>query len=321
MIETKGAARWYGQTIAVADITLQLGAGITGLLGPNGAGKTTFMRMLVGQLKPSRGEVLVLGEKIFGNPGILRRVGYCPEHESSYEDLTGLEMVTMLNQLHGIDAVDAEKRAKAMLERLDLGDAMHRRVGEYSKGMRQRAKLAQAMAHEPDVVFLDEPLTGCDPVTRVRVLEVVKELGARGACVVVSSHVLYEIEALTSNVVLLHKGQVLAEGDIYQVRALIDKHPHKVRVECDKPRDLGRALVGETHVLGMSFEDGVITVETRDPDGLYPAVPKAARTAGVRIASLTSPDDNLQAVFRYLTDARDRPGAEGARTTKAEARS
>jgi ABC-2 type transport system ATP-binding protein len=317
MIETVGAARWYGQVIAVNDVTLSIGPGVTGLLGPNGAGKSTLMKMMVGQLRPSRGEVRVLGEKVFGNRALMRRIGYAPEHEGTYEDLTGLEMVSFLLRLTGFHAGEAEKRAKTMLERLDLGAAMHRRLGEYSKGMRQRAKLAQALAHDPDVVYLDEPLTGCDPMARVRVLDVVKELAKEGRCFVVSSHVLYEIESLTSQILLIHKGQVLAEGDVYAVRELIDRHPHKVRVQCSDPRALGRVLVGGAHVLGLRFEPDAVIVETREPDRLYPAIPEAAREAKVDIVSLTSPDNNLASVFRYLTDERERPGAKGARVTPA----
>jgi ABC-2 type transport system ATP-binding protein len=309
MIETEHAARWYGQTIAVNDVTLSLGAGITGLLGPNGAGKSTLMKLLTGQLRPSKGEVKVLGERVWGNRALLRQIGYSPEHEGSYEDLTGLELVTFLTQLHGFDIGESRKRAEEMLVRMDLGDAMHRRLGEYSKGMRQRAKLAQSMAHDPKVLFLDEPLTGCDPMARVKVLEVIKAMGARGCCVVVSSHVLYEIEAITSQILLIHKGKVVAEGDIYAVRALIDRHPHQVRVECDRPRELGRALVDAEHVLKLGFEERAVVIETRAPDLLYPAVPEAARRAGVTIVSLTSPDNNLQSVFRYLTEERQNPGA------------
>ena len=316
MIETKSAARWYGQIIAVSDVTLTLGPGITGLLGPNGAGKSTLMKMMVGQLRPSKGEVRILGEPIWKNRAVLRHVGYCPEHEGTYEDLTALELVTALNRLHGIDPGEAEKRAKEMLAKLDLADAMNRRLGEYSKGMRQRAKLAQAMAHDPDVLFLDEPLTGCDPLARVKVLEVVKELGRRGACVVVSSHVLYEIEALTSEIVLIYKGTVLAEGDVYAVRSLIDKHPHKIRVDCDRPRDLAKALVVEDHVSGLDFEEGAVVLETRDPDRLYPAIPRAAKAAGLRVKAMTSPDNNLASVFKYLTEAREKPGAGGAKSTE-----
>jgi ABC-2 type transport system ATP-binding protein len=319
MIETVHAARWYGQVIAVNDVSLTIGPGITGLLGPNGAGKSTLMKLMVGQLRPQKGEVQVLGERVWNNRPLLRKIGYCPEHEGSYEDLTGLEVVTALSRLHGIASDEATRRARDMLERLDLADAMNRRIAEYSKGMRQRVKLAQAMAHTPDVLFLDEPLTGCDPLARVKVLEVVKALGQSGACVVVSSHVLFEIEAITSEILLIHKGQVLAQGDLYAVRDLIDKHPHKIRVECDRPRELGRALVEADHVLSVSFESGALTVETREPDRCYPGIPEAAEKTGVTIASLTSPDNNLQAVFRYLTEEREKPGAGGAKTTAGTA--
>jgi ABC-2 type transport system ATP-binding protein len=315
MIETVHAARWYGQVIAVSDVSLTLGPGVTGLLGPNGAGKSTLMKLMVGQLRPSRGEVKVLGESVWSHREVLRRVGYCPEHDGTYEKLTALEMVTLLGRLHGLGGGEARRGAEAMLERLDLAGAMHRRLAELSKGMRQRVKLAQAMAHGPDVLFLDEPLTGCDPLARVKVLEVIRELGARGACVVVSSHVLYEIEALTSEILLIDKGQVLAEGDLYAVRELIDQHPHKVRVACDRPRELAGALLPAAHVLSIGFEEGAIAIETREPDRLYPAIPEAARALGIEIASLTSPDNNLASVFRYLTEERDKPGAAGPRRT------
>jgi ABC-2 type transport system ATP-binding protein len=317
MIECVRVSRWYGQIIAVNDLSMTVKSGIVGLLGPNGAGKSTLMKMLVGQLRPSKGEVRVLGARAFGSRATMRRIGYCPEHDGLYEDLTGLEFVTVLTRLHGFSQEESERRAAAALEKFDLANAMHRRLGEYSKGMRQRAKLAQAIAHDPEVLFLDEPLTGCDPLARVKVLEVIKELRDRGACIVVSSHVLYEIEALTSEIVLLHKGNVLAEGDIYQVRALIDKHPHQVRVECDKPRELARALVGAEDIVSLEFDAGALIVKTREPDRCYPAIPEAARTARVTIRSLTSPDNNLQSVFHYLTKDDE---AKGAARKKAPVR-
>jgi ABC-2 type transport system ATP-binding protein len=301
MIETRDVARWYGQVVALEGVTLSLGAGITGLLGPNGAGKSTLMKLLTGQLRPSKGEVKVLGEPVFGNRALLRQLGHCPEHEGHYDELTGLEFVTWMTRLHGFPPAEAHARAEETLARLDLADAMHRRIGEYSKGMRQRAKLAQAMAHQPKVLLLDEPLTGCDPIARVKVLEVLKALGETGACVVVSSHVLYEIEALTSQILLIHKGRVVAEGDLYAVRELIDRHPHQVRVVCDRPRELARALLELEHVVRLDLEPDAIVIQTREPDRLYPAVPEAARRAGIAIFSLTSPDNNLQSVFRYLT--------------------
>jgi ABC-2 type transport system ATP-binding protein len=207
-----------------------------------------------------------------------------------------------MNRLHGFSDGESVKRARDMFARLDLESAMTRRIGEYSKGMRQRAKLAQAMAHDPEVLFLDEPLTGCDPLARVRVLDVIREMAKRGTCVIVSSHVLHEIESLTSQILLMHKGRVIAEGDVYAVRALIDKHPHQVRVECDRPRELARALVGAEHVVRVAFESDAVVLETRDPDRCYPAIPEAARSAGVAIRALTSPDNNLASVFKYLTE-------------------
>ncbi len=301
-IECEHAAKWYGQIIAVNDVSLVVPGGVTGLLGPNGAGKSTLLKMMVGQLRPSKGVVKVLGEPVWGNRALMRRIGYCPEHEGTYEDLTGLEMVTALTELHGFSHDDARARAEKMLGVVDLKDAMHHRLGEYSKGMRQRAKLAQAMAHDPEVVFLDEPLTGCDPLARVRILEVIAELAHQGRCIVVSSHVLHEIETMTSQILLIHKGQLRAEGDVHQIRALIDAHPHKVRVECDKPRALAERLVTQEHVVAVSVDGDAVVVDTRTPDRLYPAIPEAAKTAGVYIRALTSPDDNMAAVFKYLTE-------------------
>jgi ABC-2 type transport system ATP-binding protein len=179
---------------------------------------------------------------------------------------------------------------------------MQRRLGEFSKGMRQRAKLAQAMAHDPEVIFLDEPLTGCDPMARVRILAVISDLAAQGRCVIVSSHVLHEIETMTSQILLIHKGQLRAEGDVHQIRALIDAHPHQVRVECDRPRALGRVLIEAAHVVAVSVDGDALVVDTRKPDELYPAIPAAAKEAGVYIRALTSPDDNMAAVFKYLTE-------------------
>jgi ABC-2 type transport system ATP-binding protein len=303
-MEAVHATKWYGQVIAVNDLSLTVKGGIVGLLGPNGAGKSTLLKMLVGQLRPSRGEVRVLGQPSFANAPLMRKIGYCPEHESLYDDLTGLEFVTALTELHGIPYNEARTRAERALGELDLADAMHRRCAEYSKGMRQRAKLAQALAHDPEVVFLDEPLTGCDPLARVKVIEVIRARAKAGACILVSSHVLHEIEAMTSEILLIHRGQVLAEGDLYAIRALIDEHPHKVRVECDKPRELARALVAAPHVVSLAFDGDAVVIETRAPDALYPAVPEAARACGALITQLTSPDNNLASVFRYLTDER-----------------
>jgi ABC-2 type transport system ATP-binding protein len=299
--------RLYGRAIALRDVSLELSSGTTGLLGPNGAGKSTLMRMLVGLMKPSSGGVEILGpdgkgRAPFNDPQTLRRIGYCPEHEHAYEGLTALDFVRLMTELHGLSSDDARKRAERRLDQVGLTEAMQRPIGTYSKGMRQRAKLAQALAHDPDLLVLDEPLTGCDPVSRARVLDVLEEESKRGAAIVLSSHVLTEIEALTSRIVVVHRGEVLAEGDVHAIRALIDRHPHQVRIECTAPRKLAERLIGEAHVLSARVADErTLVIETRQPDALYDAVPLLAESLSLEIDGLSSPDDNMGAVFRYLT--------------------
>jgi ABC-2 type transport system ATP-binding protein len=311
MIVADRASKWYGQIVGCNDLTVEIGAGITGLLGPNGAGKSTLMKLMVGQLRPSKGSVDVMGEPVWRNRAVQSRIGYCPEHEGNYEELTGLEFVSLMTELHGFSRAEAKERAEKSLAEMELTKSQERRIGEYSKGMRQRAKLAQTIAHDPKVIFLDEPLTGCDPMARVKIIEVIKALGAKGRCVLVSSHVLHEIEAMTTEILLIHKGQIVAEGNVYAIREMIDRHPHRIRVTCDKPRELASLLVVDPDVLLIGFEEGAVIVETRKPDACYPLIPSAARKAGVKIASLTSPDNNLQAVFRYLTeDKRPQAGVQ-----------
>ena len=296
------ATRLYDRTIALRGVTLELGAGTTGLLGPNGAGKSTLLRLLVGLMRPTSGEVLVGDRPPFNDPAVLRRIGYCPEHEHAYEGLSALRFVQLMTEMHGYAPVDAEQRARTRLDDVGLADAMTRPLGTYSKGMRQRAKLAQALAHDPDLLVLDEPLTGCDPVSRARVLEVLRAEARRGAAIVMSSHVLGEIEALTSRIVVLHRGEVLAEGDVHGIRALIDRHPHQVRIVCTGARRLAERLSTLSHVISLQIPDEqTLVVETRTPDALYDAVPLVAAGLDVEIESLSSPDDNMAAVFRYLT--------------------
>jgi ABC-2 type transport system ATP-binding protein len=303
-IALEGASRYYGEVLGLSDVTLTIHGGIVGLLGPNGAGKSTLMKLVAGLLPPSRGRVTIFGAATWDDPSARRRVGYCPEHEGTYEELTGLELVTTLAELAGVRRRDARRRAEAALADVGLEDAMRRRLGGYSKGMRQRAKLAQALAHDPDVLLLDEPLTGCDPLARAQIIARIRALGDAGKTILLSSHVLHEIEALTREIVVIHRGQVLAEGNIYRLRALIDEHPHRVRIECDRPRDLAARLVAAEHVTRLELGEAYLELETRLPDRLYDELPVAARATGVKIAALTSPDNNLQAVFEYLTERR-----------------
>jgi ABC-2 type transport system ATP-binding protein len=304
-VVTEQLCKWYGKVVGVNDVTIEIAPGVTGLLGPNGAGKSTLLRLIVGALRPSKGKLRVLGQPIWGNRALLARIGHCPEHDGAYPDLTGLEFVTTMARLSGIEAGAAREQAAAALDRLGLDQARDRPVGQYSKGMRQRIKLAQAIVHQPDLLLLDEPLTGCDPLARAQVTALIKELGREGKTVIVSSHILHEVEAMTDEILLIYKGQVLASGNIYTIREMIDEHPHQIRVSCDDPRGLARELVGDQAVHAVTFgPDGTLLVETRDPDSCYPLIPRVALEHGLRIEALTSPDNNLQAVFEYLTEER-----------------
>ena len=294
------ASRWYGQVIALNDVTTTVGPGVTGLLGPNGAGKSTFLKLAAGQLAPSQGEVRVLGKPAWGSPELFHRVGVCPETDAFWEGLTGQQFLMALLRLTGFDEAECTRRAQAALDQVALTDARDRKIGGYSKGMRQRIKLAQALAHDPDVLLLDEPLSGMDPVNRRRVVDLVKKLGREGRTVLVSSHILHEVEAMTRRVLLIHNGRILAEGDVREIRDLMDEHPHTVALRARDPRRLAQAVVGAPHVLSLSFgaEGEWVTVQTARPDEFYAALPEAAVESGV--SEMYSPDENLESVFRYL---------------------
>jgi ABC-2 type transport system ATP-binding protein len=303
-------SKWYGPVLGVSDVSWQLGAGVVGLLGPNGAGKSTLMKLMAGLLRPSRGTLTVLGGEPFADPAVRRRIGYSPEHESTYDHLTAHELVTSLAHLAGVPRKDARATAAAALEAMGLARATHRRVKGFSKGMRQRTKLAATLAHDPDLLILDEPLTGVDPEARIEIVERIRGLADAGKTIIVSSHVLYEIESLTSDIVVMHRGQILAEGNIYEIRKLIDRHPHRIRVECDRPRELAAAIAATDHLVRLAFERGAVVIETSDPDRCYDELAAAVLDRGLELRSMTSPDNNLGAVFEYLTGDR---GGRGAR--------
>jgi ABC-2 type transport system ATP-binding protein len=232
---------------------------------------------------------------------VRRRIGYAPEHEKTWDELTPIELVSAMAELAGVPRKKSRAAAEAAIAEMGMSDAKNRRVKGFSKGMRQRTKLATAIAHDPDFILLDEPLTGVDPMARIDIVERIRKLAARGKTVVISSHVLYEIEALTSEIVVIYRGQVLAEGNVYEIRRLIDRHPHRIRVDCDKPHVLGAALAGQDHIARIAFERGAVLVETRDPDRCYDQLSEVVLEGGVAISALTSPDNNLGAVFEYLT--------------------
>ncbi|MDP1568913.1 MAG: ABC transporter ATP-binding protein [Vicinamibacterales bacterium] len=301
LVQADHLSKWYGQVSGLNDVTVSIPPGITGLLGPNGAGKSTFMKLMTGQLKPSQGEIRVFGEPIWGNPQLYFRIGFCPEQDAFYERMTGLEWVTALVRLNGLADAEADAAARRALEQVELMDAAGKKIGAYSKGMRQRVKLAQALVHDPELLILDEPLTGMDPLARRRTIRMIKDWARAGKHIIVSSHILHEIESMTSNILLINNGRILAEGNVHQIRDLIDTHPHTVYIKAADTRGLARQFLAHDDVLSLRFEEGAVVVETARPDAFYQRLTALAASgeAGV-IDEVTSPDDNLQAVFRYL---------------------
>ena len=294
-------SKWYGQVIGLNDVSLTLPPGITGLLGPNGAGKSTFMKLITGQLKPSKGSITVLGEPIWQNPGLYHRIGFCPEQDAFYDRMTGREWVTALVRLSGVSDAEAVALANRAIEDVELADAADKKIGAYSKGMRQRIKMAQALAHNPELLILDEPLSGMDPIARRKAIRMIKDWGRAGKSVIVSSHILHEIESMTANILLINQGRILAEGNVHQIRDLIDEHPHTVHITADQTRALAREFLGHDDVLSLKFEEGAVVVQTGRPDAFYARLTDlAASGAHGAIHEVTSPDDNLQAVFQYL---------------------
>jgi ABC-2 type transport system ATP-binding protein len=301
IVAAEHVSKWYGQVIGLNDVSVGVPPGITGLLGPNGAGKSTFMKLITGQLKPSKGVVKVLGEPIWGNPHLYFEIGFCPEQDSFYERMTGLEWVTALVRLNGLSDQDADAAAKRALTAVDLMDAANKKIGAYSKGMRQRVKLAQAIVHDPALLILDEPLAGMDPLARRRTIRMIREWARSGKSVIVSSHILHEVESMTGNILLINNGRILAEGDVHQIRELIDEHPHTVSVRAQEPRALAREFLSFGDVRSLKFEEGAVIVETGKPDMFYARLTEMAASGQYgSIDEVTSPDDNLAAVFQYL---------------------
>jgi ABC-2 type transport system ATP-binding protein len=301
IVEASHLNMWYGRVIALNDLTVSIDRGITGLLGPNGAGKTSFMRIVIGLMQESSGSLKVLGERPWNRPSLSVRIGYCPEHDGFYEWMSGREFVGSLARLRGIPR-PAEAAAEA-LERVRLTDVADRKVATYSRGMRQRLKLAQCIVHTPELLVLDEPLTGADPLVRQELIGLIKSFAAEGRSVLVSSHVLHEIEQLTRQIVLIHRGRLVAEGDIRDIRGLIDRHPHTVRVGTERPRELAAILAGLPEVVELRLEQDALWVRTPKPDAFYSALPRLALENHCPVSTIDSPDDTLEAVFRYLTEA------------------
>jgi len=300
VIEVKDLSKWFGEVVAVNNLSATVGPGVTGLLGPNGAGKTTLLKLTLGLYAPSRGRIAVLGGPPRNNLPVLRRIGYCPEADKFYDNMSGYEFVYWMNRFWGMARAAAKQAAQEACAVMKMTDRMHDPIDTYSRGMRQRIKVAQALALDPDVLLLDEPMAGLDPEGREELFALIRRLGDAGKTVVVSTHVLYEAERVTNTVLLLHKGCILAEGDVRQIRDLIDEHPHAITVGCARPHAVADHFIPEPSTLGIEFSDATVTIRTSDPNGAYQRLNDLVLDQGLGITGLTCPDDNLQSVFDYL---------------------
>jgi ABC-2 type transport system ATP-binding protein len=301
-IEAEKLSKWYGQVIGVNNLTFEVGPGVTGFLGPNGAGKTTLLRLLTGQLRPSTGSVTIDGGPIWNNHRLFASIGFCPEEDAFWPYLTGWDFVFSLLRMHGYADAEARERTERAIRIVAMTDARDRRIGGYSKGMRQRIKVAQAISHDPELIFLDEPLNGMDPVGRKNTIDLIKRMGSEGRTIVVSSHILHEVEEMTDTILLINHGRLIAEGNIYEIRRLIDTHPLQVTIQCDEIDILMSRLVEFEDVQSVQFDRarGRLTVETNRPDEFHRRLPGIILEKGIHVESLWSPDENLEAVFDYL---------------------
>ncbi len=302
VVSFQGVSKWYGNVIGINKLTLAVPAGVTGLLGPNGAGKSTLLQLATGQLRPSQGLVKVLGEAVWNNAALNCRIGLCPEQDAFYEWMTGWDFVLTCARLSGLPRKEAREATARTVAAVGMIQHKDRAIRGYSKGMRQRIKLAQALVHEPDVLFLDEPLTGTDPVARRDLMDIIQRLGSEGKSVLVSSHVLHEVQSLTPNIVLLSRGRLVAEGNVRQIRELIDEHPHQIVLHAEECRKLAARLLTWDDVEGVRVLEGEqgLMVETRKPDAFYGRLPALYLEEGLTISAVYSDDDNLEAVFKYL---------------------
>jgi ABC-2 type transport system ATP-binding protein len=297
--------KWFGDLVAVSDVTFEVGPGVTALLGPNGAGKSTMLRVLCGLTAPSRGHVQVLGTSPRGSISLYRRIGLVPQQEVVFEGMSGRDFVAASAELSGLArGAAAFKAAASALMQVELDPGDERPIGTYSKGMRQRVKVAVALVHEPELLVLDEPLEGLDPRQRLRMIELFRTLGDQGRTVLVSSHVLDEVERFGSRVLVMVQGKLAAEGDFHAIRELMEDRPHRVRVRCSDARAVAAGLVSCGAALGVRVAGDDVVVDTDQVASLRRALPAVARERGARLLEVVPLDDDLESVFRYLVERR-----------------
>jgi ABC-2 type transport system ATP-binding protein len=297
-LEVDHVSRWYGNVVAVNDISFGLGAGVTGLLGPNGAGKSTLLHLMSGLLAPSAGRVLVEGLTAWRRPDMYRHIGLVPEREAVHAFLTGREFARLNARLQGV--ADPDAAAARAIATVDLTDAADRAIGTYSKGMRQRAKLAGALVHEPTILLLDEPFNGMDPRQRLHMMTLLRSMAAEGRTILFSSHILEEVERLADSVLVVYAGRLAAAGDFRSIRRLMTDRPHTFTVRSSDDRRLAAALMGDSAVFGAELVTGHVAIRTADYDGFTRALPRIARDIAVTLFEVRPTDDSLESVFSYL---------------------
>ena len=294
-------SKWFGSVVAVNDVSLEVSPGITGLLGPNGAGKTTLLYMIAGLSKCSKGAISVLGEPTRDNPDLYRRVGFMPEHETTYPFMTGRQLVELSAKMHGLPSIsEPVDRAITMV---GLEDAQDRSLGGYSRGMRQRMRLAATLVHDPDVIVLDEPLNGTDPRQRIEFQDTMEQLASEGCTILISSHILEEVETLAERILLMISGKLAASGDFRAIRAKLDEHAYQVRIVVDSPRAMAAAIVGMDSIDSVSVaEDGSLLVLSRNVAELQTTLPMLAKENEIRLTRLEPMDESLESLFEYMVE-------------------
>ncbi|HEU4349199.1 MAG TPA: ABC transporter ATP-binding protein [Actinoplanes sp.] len=300
-VELRNASRWYGNVVAVNDVSMTLEPGVTGLLGPNGAGKTTVLHMMAGFLSPSRGTVTVDGGPAWRNPSVYRLLGLVNEREAVHEFLTAREFVELSAKLHKLP--DPPGAARRVLELVEMTDAQDRRIATYSKGMRQRTRVAAALVHDPRVLLLDEPFNGMDPRQRMHMMSLLHALGDRGHTILFSSHILEEVEQVSGTVQVIVAGRLAASGDFREIRRLMTNRPHVFAVQSSDDRRLAVALIGQKSVSGVEIEAAGLTVRASDYGSFTRALPRIALDEGIRLRRLLPSDESLESVFSYLLEA------------------
>jgi ABC-2 type transport system ATP-binding protein len=303
IVVARDVSKWYGNVIGLNNFNIEIRSGITGIVGPNGAGKSTLFKLLVGTIKANIGTMLVMGKSPWKNPSQLKDIGFCPDYEFLPMDLTGSDFLRFVGGLHGMSGQSLAKRSAEVLRVVEMTEAADRHIGGYSKGMKQRMKIAGSILHDPKLLLLDEPLSGTDPVVRKELIDMIKGLNReQGHDIIVSSHILFEVERMTHDVALLYKGRAVATGDISEIRGLMSNHPHHIVIQGKGLVELAKSLVDKPYTVSVQLwsDRSAVTIEVTRPDELFDSMPALIAETGCQVESMRSLDDDLESLFKYL---------------------